>query len=60
RPKLAALLLQAAPFPRPDERALRDETHKVSQNTSCLSWSTSITSALESKSAALISDLPSN
>lgn len=28
---------------------MRVETHKVSQNTSCLSWSTSITSALESE-----------
>lgn len=49
RPKLEAALLVAPPFTRPGERAVRDETHKVSQNTSCLSWSTSITSALESE-----------
>lgn len=49
RPKPAAPLLQAPPFTRPGESAVRDETHKVSQNTSCLSWSTSITSALESE-----------
>lgn len=48
RPKPAALLLVAPPFTRPGESVVRDETHKVSQNTSCLSWSTSITSALES------------
>lgn len=49
RPKLEAALLEAPPFTRPGESAVRDETHKVSQNTSCLSWSTSITSALESE-----------
>ena len=27
---------------------VREDTHRVSQNTSCLSWSTSITTALES------------
>lgn len=48
RPKPAAVLLQAPPFLRPGDSAVRDETHRVSQKTSCLSWSTSITSALES------------
>lgn len=49
RPNPAVVLLQAPPFPLPGESAVRDDTHKVSRNTSCLSWSTSITSALESE-----------
>lgn len=47
-PRLVAVLLQAQGFPRSGERAVRDDTGRVSQNTSCLSWSTSITSARES------------
>lgn len=46
---VAAALLEASPFSRVGESAVRDETLRVSQQTSCLSWSTSITSALESE-----------
>lgn len=49
RPKLLAAPPLVSRFPPPCERDARDEMLKVSQKTISLSWSTSITSAVESE-----------